>query len=155
MSLGYLYTVCNLWYFVVIKITNKIVMPKNEEIRVNINRVLLFFLFAVLTVSAHAAMIYRHAPFTVALTEDDSLIVNYDFAEKVGMQCRASSNKVWADFTYKGHQKSARLPLILESAHVPDAYAEELADASGQVRVFINDGRGNGRSHEINCGYLN
>lgn len=103
--------------------------------------------------STYAATFYRHPPFTISVLETDSVIVEYDFANKNGLRCSALQNTFWADFIYKGRSKSAVLPVILENDHVPKKENEELANPKGRLSI-----RGGGKTnllYELSCRYVN
>lgn len=113
-------------------------------------------LSTILFSNAYAAEIYKRIPFTTAMNADDTLVVNYDFSNKNGLLCTADHNKVLIHFVFRGHEKSAHLPVILESAHVPDnqpdKIPEELADSKGQFTASI-DGNKQYQQYEITCNY--
>jgi hypothetical protein len=115
---------------------------------------ILFTLITTLFTSAHAATVYRHIPVDVSLDLADSLVVNYDYTEKRGIRCASNYNKFWIDFVYKGHQKSARLPLILQSDHVPENDDEELADTSGQFIISTNKNQTRDKRVNVRCDYV-
>ena len=113
----------------------------------------LFFIIMSLSGIAQADKIYRHIPFTLALTASDSLIVDYDFTEKNGIRCTSPDTHFSIDFTYKGHKKSAHLPVILQSAHIPQIVHEQLADVSGQFTLVLKNSLDE-KQQVVNCNYF-
>src|SRR3990167_6962188 len=87
--------------------------------------------------AAHAATIYHQVPFNLSMSNEDTLIINYDYTAKTGVRCYGSDHTFWIDFTYKGYQKSARLPVTLQS-RVPNKQQEELADTTGQFNILMD-----------------
>jgi len=118
---------------------------------------LFFVVTSLLFTNAYAAKFYRRIPvepFTLSLKPGDTLVVNYNFAEKNGVYCTSHSNKIRMDYVYKGHQKFTYLPVFLQSHHVPkEGQGEELADASGQFNLSISQNELKDKQYEISCGY--
>ena len=106
----------------------------------------------------HADDIYKLLPLNTSISSSEVIQVNYDFTEKKGIQCLSSNNNIWVDFNYKGHQhKTARLPVILQSDHVPqrpNKQNEELADVKGYLKLFIKDSKQYIVHAEVICHYL-
>ncbi|HEX4044119.1 MAG TPA: hypothetical protein VHZ76_00455 [Gammaproteobacteria bacterium] len=96
--------------------------------------ILLVGLFALTPI--FAAKTYRTVPFQTELSTKDTLIVDYDFTEKNGVACSGSASSPFlVHFTYKGREKIAGLPLILQSARIPTKNTEHLADVSGDFTI--------------------
>lgn len=114
-----------------------------------------FFLciIALTMTNTYADKIYRHVPLNVTLAPGDVLVVDYDFAGKKGIQCTSNSKPNWVEFSYKGFKKSAPLPVILQSARVPEQNKEELADVSGQFNILASNKAGV-KSSMVSCDYL-
>lgn len=114
-----------------------------------------FFIFMTIFFlsNVYAEKIYKHVPFHVLINQADILIVNYDFSEKDGIRCSSNNNKILANFSYKGHRKSAHLPLILQSSHVPQTKNEELADIKGQFSLLVNKKQNKIKDDEVTCNY--
>lgn len=107
-------------------------------------------ILSVFLTSAYSADFYRgHFPFTLTLTPADTVIVNYDITEKNGIKCWSDSDKTIVNFTYKGRPKTSNLPVILQSAHVPEKNHEDLADVEGQFSLLNSD-----QSYKVNCDYV-
>ncbi|MBA3661776.1 MAG: hypothetical protein H0W64_08620 [Gammaproteobacteria bacterium] len=100
----------------------------------------------------YAAQYYRHIPFTLRIQSHDIVHVDYNFSEKTGIYCQANRGPIQIKFDYKGRDKSAFLPVRLQSDHIPDEKYEELADYEGQFRLETK-GRNN-TSYEIKCSYI-
>jgi hypothetical protein len=116
------------------------------------------YLFAIalfcLTSLSMAANIYRHVPFTVTMTSQDKVIVDYDFSQQTGIACSADSQPLQIHFVYKGRAKIADLPVILESAHVPNQDHEELADINGQFTISSDHELYKRQNYVVICHYL-
>lgn len=108
--------------------------------------------------SAYAAQFYKHIPHNSALTATlsagDRLIVDYDISEKNSISCTSTQHLFVMDFTYKGHQKSAALPVVLESSHVPEKDHEALADVSGQFSVYMDKNADSKSEYDVSCRYV-
>jgi hypothetical protein len=118
-------------------------------------RLFLFCVFNMLALNnIYAEQLYKQVPFTVSLAATDTLTVQYDFSAKNGVQCTSHPDKVWIDFMYKGRHKGAMLPVILQSAHVPQKDIEELADVNGQITIVAQDEVKSGEN-VVKCEYLN
>jgi hypothetical protein len=102
---------------------------------------LLTLFVALITTSAQAVIFYRHIPFYLELHPYDQLVVDYDFSEKKSIYCNAPHATFKISFNYKGHQKFAYLPVILQSDHIPDHQDEELADLKGQFKLYAEPTR--------------
>lgn len=120
-----------------------------------------FFLVLVSTAAilaftqTHATKFYKHIPFTTFIGTSDIVVVNYDIEEKNGIVCISTHHKLWIDFVYKGRQKSAYLPVILENTHVPEKKQEELADSNGQFNLLISKSNmDNNGQYEVSCDYV-
>lgn len=108
-----------------------------------------------LSATSFANEIYKHIPFDhIALTQHDQLIINYDFTQKKNVHCEAKNGKAMMVFYYKGHQKTADLPITLESDHIPlpDNTNEALADVSGQFIISTHPSQ-NKKEVAIHCQY--
>ena len=116
---------------------------------------LLTLMISTLFTHASAAKIYRRIPFDVYMNQTDNVVVNYDFTEKRGIHCTASYSKLSIDFIYKGHQKSAFLPVTLQSDHVPEMAEEELADVNGQFVISTTKIPPANQQLHVCCDYVN
>jgi len=117
-------------------------------------RLSLFFTLLVFFLNnSHAAVFYRHIPFTISLTSPDKLFVDYDFSSKNGVYCASNVTKFTLDFTYKGRNKSAFLPVSLRD-HAPDKNNEELADTSGQFSILMHSDQADDKNYDISCTYV-
>ncbi|TAK73079.1 MAG: hypothetical protein EPO11_09120 [Gammaproteobacteria bacterium] len=105
---------------------------------------------ALCLVNAKANELYRPIPFTLVANPGDRLIIDYDFSGKSGIRCTAADNKTKIEFTYKGHPKSASLPITLQSSHIPTKVDEALADYRGQFTLMLD-----AKSSRVSCDYLN
>lgn len=119
----------------------------------------LFSFFAIAFVSlclitnSFAAKIYHRVPFTADISSHDILVVDYDFSQKNGVQCSANSGSFKVDFTYKGRDKTASLPVLLQSSHVPKHDNEELADNSGQFSITLGKKSSKNQIFSVSCHY--
>jgi len=104
--------------------------------------------------TAQADPIYKRIPFTATLTNGNTLYVSYDFTEKKAIQCSANPPLVRIDFIYKGHEKSAMLPVILQTHHIPNKKEEVLADVSGQFTLSLHSQSTQVQKAIIHCSYL-
>lgn len=112
-----------------------------------------FFSLTCIISTSYAATFYRHVPFTASMRANDVLIMDYDFSGKSGIYCKTSHPAlVRVSFSYKGHQKSASLPVILQSNHVPDKTREELTDTQGQFTLSI--AKNSPSKVDVSCSYL-
>jgi hypothetical protein len=112
-----------------------------------------FIITLICITNVFANTFYRHPPFTLNLTAQDKIYVDYDFTDKKGISCMSPMHpETWIDFSYKGRDKSARLPVTLQSQHVPNASSEELADASGTLAITMSS-HPLIKSHQIHCEY--
>ncbi len=109
-------------------------------------------IIALCFVNAKAAEVYKHIPFTLTLKPGDVLTVDYDFSGKNGIRC-TTDGKARIDFLYKGHQKSAYLPVTLQSSHVPLKEDEVLADYSGQFSLVLGADEAENKQYNISCIY--
>lgn len=114
---------------------------------------LILAIFCTISSTAFATIYYRHIPLTVSLKSGDKLIVNYDFAGKAGIRCIASSPNTWVHFIFKGHAKTARLPITLQNAHIPHGNREALADIEGQFSVSTQEPFDISKHYIVNCNY--
>lgn len=117
-----------------------------------------YFSFAILCIllllaQAKAATFYRHVPFKTYIEANDLIVVDYDFSEKKGIYCSSHRSKFSTNFVYKGHRKTAFLPIHLESDHVPDKPGEELADINGQFTIAMENKKISSKQYEISCTY--
>lgn len=121
-----------------------------------IQRLLSFiFLGAMLTSQVQAATFYRHPSFQIDLQADDNIVVNYDMTDNAaGISCTSAESGLIIHFSYKGREKTASLPVILQSHHVPQQEIEELADSNGQFKISFNPANPPSSSVEVNCSYL-
>lgn len=117
-------------------------------------RIFLLFVITLLApkMYAGAITIYRQVPFSLHINENNSIIVNYDFTGKTGIYCTSNDHESLMDFVYKGHRKSAHLPIKLQSDHVPDEAGEALADVNGQFSILISQHKTWG-DREVKCYY--
>lgn len=117
-------------------------------------KLLLVFSCLLIFQTSNATQYYRHVPFTLSLTKEDKVTVNYDYSTHSGIHCTSDYTKFFVNFTYKGHAKTAQLPVTLESDHVPVKSNEELANVSGQFTIVIDTTVNNHRPHELSCDYI-
>ena len=90
--------------------------------------------------TTQAAPFYRHIPFAMVLTSDDKLIVHYDLSGKAGIRCTSPDNHaISVEFTYKGRQKLASLPVTLQNHRIPKEKGEELIDLTGRFILSNNN----------------
>lgn len=102
--------------------------------------------------TTYADSLYRQRlPTTVNLTSQDKLYVSYDFSQKTGIRCTTNGNRVQVDFTYKGKEKMAFLPVVLQSDHIPHKKDEALADALGRLTIYSESET---QGFEVKCEYL-
>lgn len=113
-----------------------------------------FYLFFLLPLAAHATIYYRHIPFTMEINDQDKIVVDYDFTLQKAIRCTSSHDHFKIDFTYKGHEKTAFLPVILESDHVPKANEinDELADVSNQFTLMYT--KSSKDKLDVHCDYV-
>lgn len=105
--------------------------------------------------AAQADSLYRQRlPFTLPITSDDRLYVSYNFSEKTGIRCTSNHKKVRLDFTYKGKEKTALLPVVLQSDHIPHKKDEVLADVNGRLMISASEDPEGKLAFEVNCGYV-
>lgn len=105
-----------------------------------LHRFFIFALLSTLLTSTYAGTFYRHIPFELAINDTDKVIVDYNFTGHYGIRCTADADTEFSiHFVYKGHLKSAALPIILQNATVPDKSTLELADVAGQFNVSSSD----------------
>lgn len=95
---------------------------------------------------------YKHIPFKLHMAGRDKVIVNYDFAGQKGITCTANTKQAIGHFIYKGFEKSAHLPFILENARVPSNKLENLADVKGQFNITLAHNDTN--LYTIDCDYV-
>lgn len=116
-------------------------------------RYLFTLLFTLLFVTeVQAAQIYRHLlPFSSTLNSGDTLVVDYDFSGKTGIFCSAN-NKIQIHFSYKGNEKVAILPRVLQNT-MPTKKYQELADISGQFTLTAPKSP-NTQFYTVKCGYV-
>ncbi|VVC77300.1 hypothetical protein AQUSIP_26270 [Aquicella siphonis] len=114
----------------------------------------ILFIAVLLSTNTQAAVFYRHIPFTISLNDADTVIVNYDFKDKSGINCTSSQSSSRIDFYYKGYFKSLRLPLSLVNDHVPEKKHEALADRQGQFSISPDKSGMAEEQHVIRCDYL-
>lgn len=107
-----------------------------------------------LSTSSQAAVYYRHLPFSLSLSDDDTIIVDYDFKDSPGISCTSSKPSSRISFYYKGYFKSQYLPLSLVNDHVPEKKREALADRSGQFSISPDKSGLNNKTHQIQCDFL-
>lgn len=113
---------------------------------------LAFLLFVFFMNNACATMFYRHLPVSMPLDKESTLIVEYDDTQQRGVWCRTQRRQAWIAFAYKGHQKIAPLPVLLQNT-VPKKPNEMLADASGFFSIMIDKQKSaNGKAH-VQCDY--
>lgn len=111
------------------------------------------FLFNCTLSNAYASKLYRHVPVSTVMTKTDTIVIEYDLSGKSGIYCTANTNLIRANFTYKGNQKSAYFPIVLQNYHVPDKAHEELADEEGQFTLTIPAKTAN-KVYDVKCNYL-
>lgn len=95
---------------------------------------LLLTTFCATLVPAYATTYYRHIPLSLTLKPGDKLIVNYDYSGESGIRCIANK-EAEINFVFRGHPKSAYLPITLQNAHIPKNNREALADIEGQFSI--------------------
>lgn len=106
-------------------------------------------LFSAIT---HADSLYRQRlPTTVPMTSQDKLYVSYDFSAKTGIRCTTNNKNVRVDFIYKGKEKTAFLPVVLQNDHIPHKKEEVLADISGRLVIY---GEEETQGFDVKCEYL-
>jgi len=109
-----------------------------------------FIITLSMTTTTQAATFYRHLPFHIAMKPDDTLIVEYDMTTHTGLSCIAHDSGLRAKFSYKGHKKSAALPVVLKM-QVPAHPHEELADLKGHLTIFVD--KNHHDTHTVTCQY--
>lgn len=102
--------------------------------------------------SSYAEIFYRHIPFEIELKKGDALVIDYDFSNKLGIQCTSNNPLTTITFTYKGHEKTSYLPVILESSHVPFKPNEELTDVTGQL--ILQNPQAEIKTYQVKCQYM-
>lgn len=120
----------------------------------NFTSLFTFILLASLGTAAYANVFYRHVPFNLPMTANDTVMVDYDFAGHFGIRCSTNTNTAHINFVYKGHQKSATLPVTLQNAQVPNHSAEELADISGQFKISMLNEVASSQEFNLSCDYV-
>jgi hypothetical protein len=104
---------------------------------------------------AKASEFYRQRlPLTQTMTTKDRLQLSYDFSTKAGIHCSSSDKHVRVNFTHKGKQKSALLPLTLQDHEVPHNQYESLADKNGRLLFYMDKPGDTVSEVELNCAYI-
>lgn len=117
---------------------------------------ILFFKLLVFTQLAFAQTYYRHIPFTLTLSQGDSVQVDYNYSGKIGIRCVSTKSGIKLHYAYNGHEKVTLLPAILQSDHIPETTMEQLADVDGEFALKYHDGNmASKKLNKITCTYVN
>lgn len=112
------------------------------------------FLFCALQTVSVAAVKYPILPFKTTVTSSDILHIHYDLSEKKAISCTSSLKQAHAHFYYKGFQKSAQLPITLQTSHLPRHAHEHLTDLKGDIAIAFEDNALNPQGYRVSCQYI-
>ncbi|EKD71817.1 MAG: hypothetical protein ACD_46C00089G0002 [uncultured bacterium] len=114
--------------------------------------VLLFILFSTNFSTVFAATFYRHIPFSISAKSTDTIIADYTMNDDQGVHCESDIKNLFMTFTYKGKEKTAELPVVIQNSHVPESAIESLADLKGQF-TLSNHATVTNENKMIRCKY--